>query len=139
MLKTILNIDSIQQMNLFSKITGVTAKNCFNYGNSFIFVVDSQLFSRAMGSNRINLRKLSYTFKKNIRIIRLPESNDIEEFIKVIIYPLRYKKISNEDGNVIISSCSESKAPLIGRDHSKINQLSEILKQYFNIKSVKIV
>jgi len=136
--RTTFDITCIQQMNLFSRITGVRAKNCFNYSNSILFVVDPFFLNKALGNQGENVRKLEYSFKKRVRIIRAP-NDDVERFIQVIIYPIKYKKFTNEDGNIIINAAQQSKASLIGRDHSRLIQLTDIVKQYFDIKGIRIV
>ena len=137
-LKTTLDINDIQQINLFVKITGVSAKNCFIYANSIIFVIDPHDFYKARGFQGSNLKKLSWALKKQVRIILSP-GNNVEKFIQAVIYPLKYKKFTDENGNIIITANQQSKASLIGRNKSKLNQLIEIVKQYFNVKGIRIV
>ena len=135
---TTLNIEAIQQINLFTKITGVGAENCFLYGNTIIFVVNPNSFGRALGKNGENLRHLSIALKKRVRIIKLPDK-DLEKFIKFVVHPLKFKKLDEKDGLVTITAGPQSKAALIGRDKSKVIQLSNIVKQYFDIKGIRIV
>jgi NusA-like KH domain protein len=138
-MKTTLDITSIQQINLFSRITGVRSDNCFNYYNSIIFVVHPDFINRAIGRSGENLRRLSAFLKKKVRIIRTPDSNDLERFVSVVVYPIRFKKLTVEDGNVVINAGQQSKASLIGRDHARLNELTGIVKQYFDIKEIRIV
>lgn len=141
-MKTTLDITSIQQINLFSKITGVPAKNCFNYSNSIVFVVDSPLLNRAIGNHSENVRRLASYLKKKVRIIRAPEqkgNEDLERFIKVVIYPQRYKKMIIDAGTITIQAGQQSKASLIGRDHARLDELTGIVKQYFDIKEIRII
>lgn len=138
-MRTTFDITSIQQLNIFSKITGVPAKNCFNYSNSIIFVVDPQLMGRAIGRGSENVHRLSAYLKKKIKIIRTPEQDELERFVSVIVYPIKFKGLKNEDGMVSIQAGQQSKASLIGRNHSRVDELSSIVKQYFNVKEIKIV
>jgi len=136
-MRTTLNIESIQQINLFSKVTGVRAKNCFNYSNSIFFVVEPFLVNRAIGINGENVKRLSLMLKKKVRIISPPES--LENFIQNIVYPVKFKKLSEENGLLTITAGQQSKAALIGRDHARVNELTDIVKQYFEIREIKIV
>jgi NusA-like KH domain protein len=138
-MRTTFDITSIQQINLFSRITGVQAKNCFNYSNSLIFVVDSFLLNRAIGRGGENVRMLSSYLKKKVKIIRTPQPDELERFILTVIYPLKFKSLKNENGSVTISAGQQSKASLIGRNHSRINELIEIVKQYFDVKDIRII
>ena len=135
--RTTFDITCIQQINLFFKVTGVRAQNCFNYSNFILLVVDPAFFNKAIGKSGENVRRLEYLLKKRIKVIRTP-TQDIERFIKVIVYPLKFKKLAIEDGNITITAGQQSKASLIGRDHSRLNELIEIVKQYFNIKGIRI-
>ena len=137
--RTTLDITDIQQINLFAKVTGVPAKNCFCYANSLIFVVDPYAFSKAIGIKGENLKRIGYFLKKKVRIIRSPENENVERFIQAVIYPLKYKKFSNDNGNIVITASQQSKASLIGRDKCKLNQLIAIARQYFLIKGIRIV
>ena len=138
-MKTTFDITSIQQINIFSRITGVQAKNCFNYSNTMIFVVDEALINRAIGRGAENIRSLSAYLKKKIKIIRTPQPDELEKFISVIVFPLQFKGIKNENGVVSIHAGQQSKASLIGRNHARIDELSSIVKQYFDVKEIKIV
>ena len=89
--KKTLDIESIQQINLFAKITGVRAMNCFDYANSKIFVVDGRMLKKAMGKKYSNLRKLSAFLKKKVKIIKSPNTGipgEMERFIKYIVLSL---------------------------------------------------
>jgi len=138
-MRTTFDITSIQQINLFSRITGVQAKNCFNYSNSLIFVVDGFFLNRAIGRGGENVRMLSSYLKKKVKIIRTPQPDELERFILTVIYPLKFKSLKNENGSVTISAGQQSKASLIGRNHSRINELIEIVKQYFDVKDIRII
>ena len=138
-MKTTFDITSIQQINIFSRITGVQAKNCFNYSNTLIFVVDEALVNRAIGRGAENIRRLSAYLKKKIKIIRTPQPDELEKFISVVVYPLQFKGVKNDDGMVSIQAGQQSKASLIGRNHARIDELSSIVKQYFPVKEIKIV
>ena len=136
---TKLDITSIQQINLFAKITSVSAKNCFEYANQIFFAVEPQLVQRAIGQNGSNLRSLSNILKKKVKVVAAPSKNDMERFVRMIVYPTKFKKLTEENGQVMINAGMQSKASLIGRDHVKLNQLTGIVKQYFDIKEIKIV
>jgi len=132
-----LDFRAIQYMNLFSKITGARAGNCFNYADFIIFEVPRFMMSRAIGEHGSNIKKLSSIIKRKIKVIS--KSDDIEEFIQSVIYPINFKKIVLENDELIIFASPQSKAMLIGRGSVKLNELKEILKSHFNIKKLKIL
>jgi transcription antitermination factor NusA-like protein len=82
---------------------------------------------------------LSSYLKKKVKIIRTPQPDELEGFILTLIYPLKFKGLKNENGSVTIQAGQQSKASLIGRNHSRINELIEIVKQYFDIKDIRII
>jgi len=131
-----LNMESIQKLNLFSRITGVRTKNFFTYNNCMVFVVLPNLMQRALGDRGENIRKLCRALNSKVRII--PYSH-LGPFVRFIVYPVRFKKIINERGEVIIIAGGQAKASLIGRNKVRVNELGEILKQYFEIKSLRII
>ena len=132
-----LDLESIQCINIFSKVTGVRTKDCFIYNNTRVFVVMPPLLPRALGEKGANIKQLSYLLRGRVRI--LPESN-IENFVRMLVMPVKFKKlIVEEDGTVTIIAGQQAKASLIGRDKVRLGELNDILKQYYNIKSLKIV
>ena len=141
MLKTKLDITSIQYLNLFERITGIKTSNCFVYNNALIFVVDPSSFSRAVGDNGRNVRRLSDVIKKRVKIVMLPSGmQDADKFVRSVVYPVNFMKIlvseNGEEMNIVAGP--ESKAALIGRESRRLIELQKILNIFFNIKKVKI-
>lgn len=134
-----LDMKTIQNMNLFEKITRVKSRCCFTYNNTLIFVVPKNLMSRALGENASNISYLGNKLNKKVRIVANPlGTHDIEQFIKSIIYPNDLKNIVLENNELIIFSLPRTKAALIGRNKQRIEELSDILEQFFGIKHILI-
>ena len=132
-----LDLKSIQCINIFSKITGVRTKDCFNYNNGIVFVVMPSLLPRALGEKGENVKRLGYMLRSRVKI--MPASN-IDNFVRMLVMPVRFKRLLvEEDGTITIIAGQQSKASLIGRDKVRVNELEKILKQYYNIKALKIV
>ena len=131
-----LDLDLIHSINLFGKITRVQTKHCFRYNNWLIFVVPPQLLPKSLGERGDNVKQLSRMMKTKVKII--PESS-IEPFVKSIVYPLKFKKLTLENNEVVILAGQNSKAALIGRDKARVIELERILKDYFNIRELKIL
>ena len=95
--------------------------------------------TRAIGPNNENLRKLNYVIGRKVKIVAIPYGKeDIENFVSVITYPIKFKAIEIKDGNVIINAGTQSKACLIGRNKCRLNEMQNVLGQYFGIKKVMI-
>ncbi|MGB9708100.1 MAG: NusA-like transcription termination signal-binding factor [Candidatus Pacearchaeota archaeon] len=138
-MKVKLDLRSIQYMNLFEKLTHVKAKYCFDYDSTIIFIVPKFLMSRALGERAKNIEKLEFNLHRKVRIIANPVGiNDIERFIKAIIFPHEFKKIVIENNEVYIFSAPRTKAAIIGRNKVRLEGLTDILDKFFGIKKVII-
>jgi NusA-like KH domain protein len=131
-----LDLDLIHSINLFSRITRVHTKCCFRYNNWLIFVVPQQMISKAIGAGGENVRQMSRMLKLKVKVI---PSSTIEPFVKSIVYPIRFKRLSVENNEATIFAGPNSKASLIGRDKIRLHELERILKDYFSIRELKIV
>ncbi len=133
---TKLDLDLIYCLNLFSKITKVRTKYCFKYNGWLIYVVPPKLLQKSLGEKGENLKKISNILKIKVKII---PSATMGPFVQSIIYPIKFKKLTRENKEVIIAAGMNSKASLIGRNKVRMKELERILKQYFGIKSLKII
>ena len=131
-----LDMKFIRYLNLFEKVTRITIQDCFSYNNVIIFAVPYHLFYRAMGEDNKNIRVLSEILEKKIRIIPLPRNP--AEFIAKIVAPVKFKGIEINDKEIIINAGKQSKAALIGRNKVRIEELSNITKEYFG-KDTRII
>jgi NusA-like KH domain protein len=132
-----LDMQFIRYLNLFEKITRVRTKNCFSYNNMIIFGVQPIFVSKAIGENGRNIKQMSEIIGKKIKVIAFPSRN-IYEFICKIIEPLKFKSLEMNDKDVIINAGRQSKAALIGRNRQRVEELNEIVKEYYN-KEVRII
>jgi NusA-like KH domain protein len=138
MVKT-LDLKYIRYVNLFNKITRIRTKHCFEYNNALIFAVPRRFVAQAIGPNNINLERLSQIIKKRIKIAAIPEAKeDLENFISIIIRPVRFKAVEIIDNEAVITAGSQNKAALIGRNKVRLEEMKNILKQYFDVKKVRI-
>lgn len=135
----VLSMQFIRYINLFTRVTNIKTNHCFEYNNAIVFAVPRSLVTKAIGQNNSNLRTLSEIIRKKIKIVAIPNGiEDIENFVSVITYPVRFKSIEvNEDG-AIINANNQSKASLIGRDKRRLEEMRNVLDQYFGIKKVMI-
>ncbi|MBD3253346.1 hypothetical protein GF386_06440 [Candidatus Pacearchaeota archaeon] len=135
----ILDMQSIRYANLFTKITKIKTNHCFQYNNSVVFAVPRKFVMRAIGPKNKNLEKLSSIIGRKIKIVAVPEGiDDIENFVSVITHPVRFKAIEVKDREAVISANAQSKASLIGKGKCRLEQMENILEQYFGIRKVKI-
>jgi transcription antitermination factor NusA-like protein len=135
------DMQSMRQMNLFTKISRVQAKHCFYYNNMLLFVVPKMRVQQAIGKDNSNLQKISQILKKRIRIVAEPKAKTqdaIKEFIQTIISPVEFNAFELKPAEIIITAGRESKARLIGRARIRQKELQDVIDQYFGIKKLTI-
>ncbi len=152
MAKTI-DMQLMRYINLFGRISKISTTDCFVYNNTLYFAVPKSLMAQALGKNAENVKQLSMTLRKKIRIIPKPKNvvfsdenssltdktSALKEFVKDVVFPIEFTNFeySPIDKNVTISGSREQKAILIGRDRSRQKELQEILDRTFGIKEIR--
>ncbi len=135
----VLDMQFIRYANLFYNITRIKTNHCFEYNNTIIFVVPRHLVSRAIGQGNRNLERLSQVIGKKIKIVADPKGReDIENFVSIITRPVRFKGIEIRDNEAIINANMQSKASLIGKGKVRLEEMENILGQYFGITKLRI-
>jgi len=135
----ILDMRFIRYINNFYRVTRVRCNHCFEYNNTILFAVPRPLIIRALGQNNENLERLSRIIGKKIKIIAIPNGKeDIENFVSMITRPIKFKGLEIKNDEVIINAPSQSKAPLIGKNKVRLNEMENILGQYFGVRKVMI-
>ena len=134
-----LDMKDIRYINLFSKITNISTRHCFQYNDTVIFAVPEKLISKAVGEEGRNVKRISEIIGKKIRIIRSPESVlDAREFARSIVAPVTFKNFEVTEKNIILTAGNQNKAALIGRNKRRLLELQKIMKDYFK-KDLRIV
>lgn len=135
----VLDMKFIRYANLFYNVTRIRTNHCFEYNHTIVFVVPKYLVMKSIGENNRNLEKLSGIIGKKIKIVAIPNGiNDIKNFVSVIIKPVRFNSIEILGDEAIINAGSQSKASLIGRDRARLNEMQNILEQYFGVKKLRV-
>lgn len=138
MVKT-LDMQFIRYANLFNRITKIRTNHCFEYNNMIVFVVPRKFVGMAIGQDNSNLKRLSEILKKKIKIVATPNGKeDIENFVSVLVSPVKFKAIEIKDGNATINATTQSKASLIGRNKIRLNEMQNVLGQYFGVKKLMV-
>src|SRR3989344_421448 len=133
----ILDMQFMRYANLFDRITRIRTKHCFEYNNTIIFAVPRKFVAEAIGLDNINLKKLSHIIGKKIKIVPIPRGiEDIENFVLIITNPVKFNGIEVKDNEAIINATIQSKAALIGRNKIRLEEMENILGQYFGIRKL---
>jgi len=131
-----LNLQSIQQINLFENVTGAKVKDCIN-DEELIFIIEEGNIKRALGKDNANIKKLESLLKKNIKLIAY--SRDVIKFVINLIYPIKPDNIDLKDDVIYITiNDAKLKGRVYGRGRERLKKLELIIKKYFNIKEIKI-
>ncbi len=129
LLKMIYSNDTIQQINLFEKLTRSKVKDMYSHNDVLLFIVDDG--AKAIGKGGRNVKKISNLMKKKIKIIEF--TKDRVNFINSLIYPLE-AEIEDKGGFLEVKGDVKTKALLIGRDGKNLKFYNTILKKYFNVE-----
>lgn len=133
------DVQILSTMALFEKITHARLKDCFDNRDKLTFVVQEGQIGKALGKQRVNLKKLEDTFKRKIKIVEF--NSDILTFIKNLMFPLRILEIKREEDIIIIKGPdTKTKGLMIGAQAQNLRNYEEVTKKYFpELKEIKIV
>src|SRR3989344_8185239 len=127
-MKTI-NVEQIQQINLFENITKARVKELLINEETYIFIVEQGDASKAIGKQGSNIARISNMFRKRIKIVEF--NPEIKYFINNLFSPLK-PQIKITDSLVEVTADTKTKGLLIGRDKRNLNIYKGVLKEYFN-------
>lgn len=150
-----LNMQFIRYLNLFEGVTGIRTRSCFPYNNMIVFAVKKNQVSKAIGSQGENVRRISDTIKKRVKIVSLPEPSKFSQnknfdghqefekpripetgesifrFFSDIVSPITFKSLDVND-EIVMNAGSQNKAALIGRNKARLKEMQSVAKEYFN-------
>ena len=76
--------------------------------------------------------------KKKIKVVEY--SDDIVEFLKSFISPIKVVSIENVDNIIEIKADdTRERGILIGRDRKNLDNLKNVVRKYFDVVDIKIV
>ena len=132
----ILDKDKIQKITLFQNLTKSKVKNLLDE-EKLIIIVEQGEVGKAIGERGKNAKMIERLMHKKIRIIEF--NNDPIKFINNFIYPIKIENITlNNDTIEIKAEDRKTKGLLIGRERKNLNELGNLVKDYFNLK-IKII
>ena len=134
--------ETVQYINMASKYSKASIKDCLVEDDRIIFVVEKGQLGIAIGSKAKNLEKLRTLFKKNIKFVEFDD--DRERFIRNLCKPYQISNIITEgDENssmvrVRIEVSPRDKSKLIGKGGRNINMIRKLAQRHHPIKDVQI-
>ena len=132
----LLDKDKIQKINLFENLTNSKVKNILDEERLIVIVEHGEL-GKAIGKKGKNIKMVENIMHKKLKIVEF--SNDPIKFVSNFIYPIKVNEITlNDDVIEIKERDRKTKGLLIGRERKNLNELSNLIKGYFNLK-IKIL
>ena len=124
--------------SLMERTTKARVKDCFtDEEGTIFFVVASGEIGKAIGKGASNIKRLQQELQRKIRVIEY--SDNVAEFIKNIIYPLRVQLITEEQDAIVIKETNKkAKSLLIGRQGKNLKLINRAVKRFFN-REVKVI
>ncbi len=123
----------LEIMNIFSRATGATVKDCFEIDDVLYVVVEQGNVGKAVGKKGALIKELQFKLKKRIRVIEF--SADMAQFVKNVVYPLAVD-VGEDEGIVVLKS--DAKGKLIGRNAKHLNMVERVTKRYFPISGMRV-
>lgn len=141
MAEIILSNETVQYINLASKYSGASIRDCVVEDDRVIFIVEKGQLGIAIGSKAKNLEKLRSLFKKSVKFVEFDE--DKTRFVQNLCKPYEVTKITFEDtdgGSIArIEVQAKDKSKLIGKGGRNINMIRKMAQRHHLIKDVQII
>jgi len=123
---------------LLERLTRTRVLDCFQDKETVYFVVAKGDLGRALGKGGSNIQRIQREFGgKRVKVIE--HRNQVESFVRNVIYPIKVEEIFVEEGTVFIKDTrKKTKSLLIGRDGVNLNNIKRAVSRFFNV-DVKVV
>lgn len=130
---------TLKIISLFEKITRARLKDIQLQENKYIFIVEEGNYKKALGKELKNLKKLEELLGQKVKIVEFKQ--DVQNFIKNLIYPLKPDSIEVMDDVVMIKSQdNKTKGLLIGARAKNLRFYEEVVQKYFkSISEIKVM
>ena len=129
--------ESMKLMAFFEANSGAKVKDCIP-NEKLIFIIEESEMGRAIGRNGANIKKMERMLKKKIKLAEF--SSDVLQFVRNLAYPVEVHDVRIEEGIVTIyGKDTATRAMLIGRERHNINNLTGIVRRYFDVKEIRVV
>ncbi len=135
--KRVYDINLMKFISLFESLTGARVKDCVEQDQALLFVIEPGDMGKAIGRNGSHIKRIEGTIKKPIRVVEF--SDNIEEFVCSLLYPLVPLGVNQEEGTLVITGKdAKTRGMIIGRDRSRLHSIQSIIARFFPIKEIKV-
>mgnify|MGYP001595444538 CR=1 FL=1 len=136
-MKRLYDAELIKDIALLENVGKVQIKDLFLQDGMLYCIVNKEKVSSLIGVGGKKIKKIQSMFNKRIKVIGY--SDDVKEFIKDFIYPIKVDEIEQEDKNLILR-CKDRKTKglLIGRGKIGLTNLQDVVSRYFKINNIRV-
>ncbi|MCD4771519.1 KH domain-containing protein [archaeon] len=137
----VIDMQLMRHINLFARTTKVATTKVFYYNNQIVFAVPKTKVSLAIGKGACNIKRMSETLRKKIRVVSMPAVDDVEgikKFVEDVVAPIEFNGVEIKGGSLVVNAGRQSKAALIGRNRMREKELADVLKDFFGINKFRI-
>ncbi|MBT6689795.1 KH domain-containing protein [archaeon] len=137
----VIDMQLMRYINLFARTTKVSTTKVFYYNNQIIFAVPKAKVSMAIGKGACNIKRMSETLRKKIRVVVMPAVDDVEgikKFVGDVVAPIEFVGIEMKGGSIVVNAGRQSKAALIGRNRGREKELADVMKDFFGVSKLRI-
>lgn len=136
-MKRLYNAELIKCITLIENVGKVRIKDLFQYNGMLCCIVDKKDVSTLVGAGGRKIRNIQNMFNKKIKVVGY--SDDIKEFVKDFIYPIKVDDVEGDNKNLILR-CKDRKTKglLIGRGKIGLTNLQDVVSRYFKIEGIKV-
>jgi len=137
MVRLKLDQDSLGLSSLIERMTNSKVKDCFGDDENFYIIVPRGEMGRILGKNGSTIKKVQAKLAKKVKVIEYKDN--VIDFVRAVIYPVRVEEIIEEDGIIYIKdSQKKTKSLLIGREGRNLKLISRAVQRFFNVE-LKVV
>jgi transcription termination/antitermination protein NusA len=140
MAEIILSNETVQYINLASKYTGASIRDCMVEDDRVVFIVEKGHLGLAIGSKAKNLERLRQLLKKSVKFVEFDE--DKTRFVQNLCKPYNVTKVHFEENDGVsvarIEVNPRDKSKLIGKGGRNINMIRKMAQRHHQIKDVQI-
>lgn len=126
----------METITLFEEMTGATVKDCIINDESITLLVEKGDIGLAIGKKGSMINKVKKRLGKEIHVYEY--SDDLEEFISNLFYPVEPQEINQEKDTVHVEVNPQERKRAIGRKGKKIKKVKNLVKRHYDIGNIKI-
>ncbi|MBU0615535.1 MAG: NusA-like transcription termination signal-binding factor [Nanoarchaeota archaeon] len=130
------DINLMKYISLFESITQAKVKDCFEEGEKLVFIVYPNEMGKAIGKNGVNVKRMVNMLNKQLKIVEFDD--DVCEFIRKYVAPLRVDVTDTEGAIVIRAPDTKTRGLLLGREKANFIRLKDAVSRYFVFGDIKI-